>query len=268
MNKKMRIIPIVIVVSTIIGSILYFKILRKDTLNGSGIEGSGTIEVTEIEISSKIAGRIKSIPKEEGEKIRKGELAVKLEYDELNAQRNSVIANYRNASNNLKRVKKLFKQGAISKRDYDNVLTGYRVARARYNQINASIDNALIYSPINGIILERNLEIGEMAFPGTSVLTIADLTRTWIKIYINQTKLGHVKLGQKAEVFIDSFPDKAFKGKVVAISNKAEFTPKTIQTKDERVKLMFAIKISVSNPEMKLKPGMPADARILMENKK
>ncbi|MFC1669374.1 efflux RND transporter periplasmic adaptor subunit [Spirochaetota bacterium] len=268
MSKKQRIIPIVIVVLAIVVSVLYFEVFRKGSLGDSGIEGSGTIEVTEIEISSKMAGRIKSIPKEEGEKIKRGALAVKLEYDELSAQRNSVIANYRNASSNLTRVKKLFKQGAISKRDYDNALTAYRVAKARSKHINASIDNAVIYSPISGIVLERNLEIGEIAFPGTSIMTIADLTKAWIKIYINEKKLGHIQLGQKAEISVDSFEEKVFQGRVIAISNKAEFTPKTIQTKDERVKLMFAVKIAISNPKMLLKPGMPADARIIMEKQK
>ena len=268
MSKKQRIIPIVIVILAVTSSVLYFEVFRDGVWDDSKIEGSGTIEVTEIEISSKIAGRIMSIPKEEGENIKKGELAVKLEYDELSAQRNSVVANYKNASTNLSRVKKLFKQGAISKRDYDNALTAYRIARARYSQINASIDNAVIFSPISGIVLERNLEIGEMAFPGTSIMTIADLRKAWIRIYVSEKKLGHVQLGQKAEVFIDSFPDKAFRGKVIAISNKAEFTPKTIQTKDERVKLMFAVKININNKELKLKPGMPADARILLEKKK
>src|SRR4030042_2229125 len=143
----------------------------------------------------------------------------------------------------------------------------YRVAKAGYEQINAAIDNAVIASPIYGIVLEKSLEVGEIAFPGTPVLTVADLKDTWIRIYISELKLKQVKLGQKAVITIDS-SDKKYIGTVVSISNKAEFTPKTIQTKDERVKLMFAVKISVPNPDMALKPGMPADAYIETGEKK
>jgi HlyD family secretion protein len=117
-------------------------------------------------------------------------------------------------------------------------------------------------------VLAKNLEKGEMAFPGSAIITLADLSKPWIKIYVDEKKLVLIKLGQKAYVKVDSFPDKKFPGVVVLISNKAEFTPRTIQTKDERVKLMYAIKISVENPEMELKPGMPADAAILLENNK
>ena len=93
------------------------------------------------------------------------------------------------------------------------------------------------------------------------------MKRPWIKIYIDEKKLGFVKLGQKAYVQVDSFSGRKFPGEVVYISNKAEFTPRTIQTKDERVKLMYAVKIAIENPEMELKPGMPADATILLERK-
>jgi HlyD family secretion protein len=91
---------------------------------------------------------------------------------------------------------------------------------------------------------------------------LADLSRPWIKVYVPETKIGLVRIGDTAEISTDSFAGKKFKGKVVTISNKPEFTPKTIQTKEERVKLVFAVKVSLENSEDKLKPGMPADAVI------
>jgi HlyD family secretion protein len=161
----------------------------------------------------------------------------------------------------------LYKSGSVSKQALDNAETNYRMAKAGYNQISATILNAVIYSPINGTVLDTNLEVGEMAFPGTPILTLADLTRPWMYVYVNEVKLGHVKLGQKAMISVDSFPDKKFSGNVITISNKAEFTPKTIQTKEERVKLVFAVKIAIDNPDMSLKPGMPADAEIIIKEK-
>ncbi len=262
MNKK-KVIPIIIVAALLLGAILYFEVFRKMDSGSDKIEGSGTIEVTEVEISSKIAGRVLELPKQEGANIRKGELIVKLEYEELNAQKLSIQANYINAEKNMRRISELYKSGSVSKQNYDNAETAYRMAKAGYGQISATIENAVINSPINGTILDTNLEIGEMAFPGTAIVSVADLSRPWMYVYVNETKLGFVKLGQKAYVSVDSFPDKKFNAKVVAISNKAEFTPKTIQTKEERVKLVFAVKIAIENPDMSLKPGMPADAEIL-----
>jgi HlyD family secretion protein len=266
MNKK-KIIPIAVVAAAVTLSVLYFEVFRYIGKDGNRIEGSGTIEVTEVDISSKLAGRIINIARDEGEQVRHGEVLVRIAYEELDAQRLSVIANLNNAKKNMERVRDLYKSGSISKKDFDNMETMYRVAKAGYDQINAVIENAVIASPIDGVVLEKNLEIGEIAFPGTPVLTVADIKGTWIKIYVNEKQLNRVKLGQKAFVTIDS-SEKKFSGKVVSISNKAEFTPKTIQTKDERVKLMFAVKIAIPNPDMELKPGMPADAYIEAGEKK
>ncbi len=273
MNKeagmdKRKLIPIAVIVVALTISVLYFEVFRHIKTDGSRIEGSGTIEVTEIDIGSKLMGRIVSIAKDEGEAVTQGEVLVRIAYAELDAQRLSVIANLNNAKKNMERVRALYKSGSVSKKDFDNMEALYRTAKAGHEQINAAIDNAAIASPIDGVVLEKNLEIGEIAFPGTPVLTVADIEETWIKIYVNETEMGRVKLGQKAVVTVDSFPDKEFRGNVVSISNKAEFTPKTIQTKDERVKLMFAVKIAVPNPNQDLKPGMPADASIITGEKK
>jgi HlyD family secretion protein len=266
MNKK-KLIPIAVVVTVLVLSVLYFEVFRHIGEDGSRIEGSGTIEVTEVDISSKLAGRIISITRDEGEPVKHGEVLVRIAYEELDAQRLSIIANLNNAKKNMDRVRDLYKSGSVSKKDYDNMEMMYRVAKAGYDQINAVIDNAVIASPIDGVVLEKNLEVGEIAFPGTPVLTVADIKDTWIKIYVNEKQLNRVKLGQKAIATIDS-TEKKFMGKVVSISNKAEFTPKTIQTKDERVKLMFAVKIAITNPDMDLKPGMPADAYIVTGEKR
>ncbi len=267
LNKK-KIIPIGIVIAVITLSVLYFEVFRYIGRDDTRIEGSGTIEVTEVDISSKLAGRIISISRDEGEPVKQAEVLVRIAYDELDAQRLSVIANLNNAAKNMERVRELYRSGSVSKKDYDNIETAYRVAKASYDQINAAIDNAVLASPVDGVVLEKNLEIGEIAFPGTPVLTVADIRDTWIKIYVSEKQIGMVKLGQKAAVMIDSFPEREFAGKVVSISNKAEFTPKTIQTKDERVKLMFAVKIAVPNPDQLLKPGIPADAYIHTGEKK
>lgn len=267
MNKK-KFIPLIAAIAVIAGVTLYFEVYRNLEKNKNRIEGSGTIEVTEIEIAPKIAGRIKEIPPAEGDTVKQGDLLVRLEYEELSAQRLSAEAGLTNAEKNLKRARELYKTGSISKKDFDNAETAYRMAKANYDFITANIREAVIYAPIKGTVLERNLETGELAFPGSPVLTLADLTQPWINIYVQEKMIGLVKIGQTALISVDSFPDKEFKGRVVSISNKAEFTPKTIQTREERVKLVFAVKIALENRDNELKPGMPADAVIDLKEKR
>jgi HlyD family secretion protein len=262
MNRK-KLIPLALAVATIAGVTLYFEVLRHGGGNGPTIEGSGTIEYRNRR-GRQDRRKNHGLTRDEGDPVKEGDLLVKLAYQELDAQRLSALASVKNAETNLQRATELYRSGSVSKRDFDNAETAYRVARANYEYVTASIDQAVILSPINGVVLEKSREIGELAFPGTPILTLADLTRPWIKIYVQEKLIGRVKQGQKAFITVDSFPSKEFSGKVVAISNRAEFTPKTIQTREERVKLVFAVKIALENPDLSLKPGMPADASIFV----
>jgi HlyD family secretion protein len=106
--------------------------------------------------------------------------------------------------------------------------------------------------------------MGEVVNPGTSVLTLADLGNVWLKAYLPETDLTKVKWGQEVVVTTDLRPKKEYKGKISFISSQAEFTPKSIQTEKERVTLVYRIKVDIPNPDRELKPGMPADGRILL----
>jgi HlyD family secretion protein len=121
-----------------------------------------------------------------------------------------------------------------------------------------------IYTPIDGVVLVKAAEPGEVLAAGTTVVTIGDLEHPWLRAYINETDLGRVKLGQKVKLTTDSFPNKTYWGQVSYIASEAEFTPKQIQTKEERVKLVYRIKILVDNKEHELKNNMPVDAEILL----
>ncbi|MGB9596572.1 MAG: HlyD family secretion protein, partial [Candidatus Poribacteria bacterium] len=103
---------------------------------------------------------------------------------------------------------------------------------------------------------------GELVSLGTTIFVVADLSKVYLTIYVSESMLGKVKLGQTADVSIDSYPGKVFNGKVIHISPEAEFTPKNIQTKDERLKLVYGVKIEIENTENILKVGMPADAML------
>ncbi len=125
--------------------------------------------------------------------------------------------------------------------------------------------DTIIYAPASGVILRKNIEAGEMVSAGMPVYTIGDLENPWIRVYVKEDKLGLVRLGQKAEIKTDSYKDKTYEGVVTYISSEAEFTPKNVQTQEERVKLVFGMKVSVKNINDELKPGMPADVRIMLK---
>jgi len=121
-----------------------------------------------------------------------------------------------------------------------------------------------IVSPLDGVVLSKNIEPGEYVVPGTPIVTIADLEHTWVRAYVHETDLGRIKLGQKVKVATDTYPGKIYEGTLSFISSEAEFTPKSVQTEKERVKLVYRVKIDIHNPDGELKPGMPADAEILL----
>lgn len=136
-------------------------------------------------------------------------------------------------------------------------------AEASLNVINVQIDKLTVTSPISGVVASRHAEPGEIAQPGLPILSVTELDEVTLTAYIPERAIGLVKLGQEVQVSVDSYPDEYFSGAIVYIAPNALFTPKNIQLKDEREKMVFAVKISLANPEQKLKPGMPADARIL-----
>jgi len=145
-------------------------------------------------------------------------------------------------------------------------------ARARLDQAKQSLalaetrlGYATLRAPLPGVVLSENVEPGEYVVPGVPVVTIGDLVNTWVRAYVNETDLGRVKLGQPVCVTTDTYPDKVYAGKLTFIASEAEFTPKSVQTTEERVKLVYRVKIEIANPAMELKPGMPADAAIWVE---
>lgn len=119
-------------------------------------------------------------------------------------------------------------------------------------------------APFDGVVNVQQAEVGEIVVPGTPVLTLADLDHVWLRAYVNQSDLGRVRLGQEVSVSNDSDPNRRYQGRISFISDKAEFTPKSVETHAERVNLVYRIKIDVANPEHELVPGMPADARIAL----
>ena len=140
-------------------------------------------------------------------------------------------------------------------------------AQASLDVMKVQMSKTALISPISGIVAARYAEVGEIALPGAPILTITELDKVTLTAYVPESKIGLVKLGQKGLVSVDSYPGDSFSGEVVYISPQAQFTPRNVQLKEEREKMVFAVKIRLANPDQKLKPGMPADARIITNSR-
>jgi HlyD family secretion protein len=136
-------------------------------------------------------------------------------------------------------------------------------AQATVQQINAMLGNAVIHAPFDGVVTVKDREIGETVSPGAPVLTVTNLDDRWVRIYIPETRIGAVHLGEGATITADTYKGRVYRGAVSFIASEAEFTPKNVQTKDERVKLVYAVKVRItSDSTYDLKPGIPADVQL------
>lgn len=137
-------------------------------------------------------------------------------------------------------------------------------SRASIALIDSQLADTIVASPVDGVVLVKAADVGEVLAPGASILTVGDIDHPWLRGYVNETDLAKVKLGSIAKVKTDSYPGKTYNGRVTFIASEAEFTPKQIQTQQERVKLVYRIKIELDNPNHELKSNMPADAEIVL----
>lgn len=160
------------------------------------------------------------------------------------------------------------------KENYDQIVEGTRkeeiavrranlqLAQENLEKSRVNLSYTVLSAPVPGVLLVRQAELGEVASPGTPVVTIADVDHLWMRGYINETDLGRVRWDQPATVRTDTYPDKEYHGRVSFIASQAEFTPKSVETYKERVTLVYRVKIDLENPNHELKPGMPAEAAI------
>ena len=155
----------------------------------------------------------------------------------------------------------------IQRREQELVTRRAEIERSRASGalIDAQLADTIAYSPVDGVVLVKSADVGEVLGVGTTVVTVGDIDHPWLRGYVNETALGKVKVGAKARITTDSYPGKVYEGRVSFIASEAEFTPKQIQTQEERVKLVYRIKIELDNPRRELKSNMPADAQIVLD---
>ena len=178
---------------------------------------------------------------------------IRLGFENAQSKLNESEAALKQAKSNLKKID-------TTKKDIESAQAAIDLAKATLDQARIQLGYTKLIAPYSGIITSRNVEPGEVVSPGREVITMSDLSRVDLKIFVDETDIAKVKPGGKVEVKVDTFKDKVFTGWVSYVSPDAEFTPKIIQTKKERVKLVYLVKVSVPNPDYELKTGMPADA--------
>ncbi len=137
-----------------------------------------------------------------------------------------------------------------------------QLAEARLAQAVKAVADCTVLAPMDGVVTTRSRERGEIVSPGATLLTLSRLDEVWVSVYLPETHLPRVKLGQKAKVRVDG-DAKTYEGTVTFISSEAEFTPKNVQTPEERAKLVYRVKITLQNKDGVFKPGMPADAYLV-----
>ena len=272
----------IIVILAVLGIALYYAVTYAiKYIDRDKLYASGTIEAVEIEVASKVQGRVASFSVDEGDIVVKGDIIASLESDELSATLDQAIAIEKNAQikldNNKKtfdRAAKLKKKRMISDQEYDTIKGAYDSAFADLTRATAArklaqiaFNEGTIKAPISGTILTKVADTGDLMAPFSTVVTMADLSVLDIMLYVPETKYGKIMLKDYVYVTVDSYPEESFTGRVSNISNKAEFTPKNIQTKEERTTQVFGIKVKIPNSEDKLKPGMPADAIIYLNSR-
>ncbi|HQF42788.1 MAG TPA: efflux RND transporter periplasmic adaptor subunit [Ignavibacteriaceae bacterium] len=319
-----------LLLSIALSGILLISCNNNERLKSIG--ASGTIESTNIIVSSKTAGNILIMNFSEGNKVNSGDTVLIIDHEQLELQLHQAIAgkdaaqaqlnlmlkgareediiqaeqnlnqakvNFETAERDKNRMQKLYDSQSITQKQYEDAVARFELMSAQYKSaqenyskvkkifrpeeieqakanlnkaiagvelLNKNIRDCYVTSPINGFLVKTFIEPGETVTPMSSLFKVSDLDVVELVIYVSTEELAYVKLGQNAEVKIDSFKDKVYTGKVTYISPEAEFTPKNIQTKDERTKLVFAVKIKIPNDNYDLKPGMPSDATIKLQD--
>ena len=240
MNKKV-VLPLIIIAAA---SIAVYLLLLKN----SGFTYAGTVEATEVDLSSRLTGVIASVNVREGDKVSANEQLVNLSVDDVRVAAEAADSDY-------KRAVELLAAGSMNREAFDKLKFKWEDAEVRLAWSN-------IRSPLNGTVITRYHEPGEMVNPGTKLLTIADLKHPWAYVYVPQPMLSKISIGMQVNGFVQEDGNRAVTGKIEHVNDTAEFTPKNVQTRKERTRLVFGVKVVFINDDEFLKPGMTVEVKL------
>ncbi|MCX7987335.1 MAG: HlyD family efflux transporter periplasmic adaptor subunit [Bacteroidales bacterium] len=300
--KILKTLPVKNSIKILMVMFILGEILQSCKPKRSETDAYGNFESIEIMVSSEIQGKIIDFPIEEGQLLKKDEIAGYLDSVSLYYRKQQLVAQVQAAEarlfqvadqisvqeeqmdvldSEIKRIEGLVEEDAAPAKQLDDLKNQKRILRRQIRaterqkstisseirsllyqvaQVQDQLQKCAIKNPIEGTVLEKYAEVGELAIPGKPLYKIADLSVLRLKAYVSGKQLSEIKLGQKVKVYVDDKKEKerSYNGVITWIASEAEFTPKIIQTKEERVNLVYAIKIDVKNDGF-LKIGMPAE---------
>jgi HlyD family secretion protein len=250
-----RIIPILIVVVVLAGvGYLWWSNYGGGAVANSALGGSGTIEAQQIAITPQVSGRIIAAPAEEGAAVKTGDVLYQLDPSQLKLQVTSAKAGVSAAKSNYSHVKN---DSGSTRAERDAAKAQWEQAKVAQQMAELQVGYTTIKSPADGILSNIAQKAGENAAPGTTLAMLSQVQTLTVAIYVPDTRIGEVKIGQLGTLTTDS--TKSYNVKVSYISSQAEFTPASIETKDQRTKLVYQVKLDITDADSNLKPGMPAD---------
>lgn len=256
------------------GGAYYYQNYTKQ--NDHIIKLYGNIDIREVDLGFRVFGRLQKLNYEEGDRVKKGEELALLDkrpyLDVMHADKADVEQKklaYDNAGRVAIRKEQLLKskfasseetEDAQTKRDQN--LAALHVSEANLDTANTNLADTVIYSPADGMILSRVKEPGTVLNPGDIVYVLALDVPIWARVYISEKDLGRIYLGMKAKIYTDSNPTKPYDGQVGFISPVSEFTPKTVETEELRTKLVYRLRVIITNPDRLLRQGMPVTVEL------
>jgi len=311
--KKIAVLLLLLVIAG--GAFVVWKKLEKPALPPGFVVGNGRLEAIEVDVSTKMAGRIAEVTPKEGDSVSRNQVVAKLDMDELNAQLRAAdaqtaqarsaraeaaanLSRYESdvllARNTVERTRQLIAKGFISTALLDKDEAGYRsaesalssahsriheteaaieAAQAQSERIRTLLKDAGLTAPITGRVLYRLVEPGEVLGAGGKVLTLLNLEDVFMTVYLPSDQAGQLPIGSEAKIVLDARPDEVIPAKISFVSDRTQFTPKDVETRSEREKLMFRVKVKVdaewlASHQSLAKPGMPGVAYLRLDEAK
>jgi HlyD family secretion protein len=288
-------ILIITLLLILVASFIIYKSINPPELPPNLIAGTGRIDGDLIFLNAKYAGRIIELYVNDGDKIKKGQLVAVLKSEELEARleqvnksiestkssRDAAKLDYEQSIRDFNRIEALFKSELVSKSDYENAMLAMDTKKKRLDSLNeqikqlkaqkmeilAMLAEMKIYSPIDGVVIDRIAQPGMVVGDGGNILLIIEPKELYLKMFIDTIENGKVKIGDKAQIFLDAYPDMPIPARVVRIEERAEFTPKEVQIKSDRIQLMYAVHLKPVEYNPLIKLGLPAIGVISTDGK-
>jgi HlyD family secretion protein len=252
-RRRRPLIPVIILLAAVLAAGGYFWWRSVRSTEPTELSASGAVEARQYQVASVIAGRVTKVAVSEGDVVKQGQTLVVLDQAALKLQVDQAEQGVRAA------------KAALSNAKDEGTDADVSAARARLNQAEAAVDlakvqlgYATITAPHSGVVVTLTTNAGENAGPGRTLLTLSDPEDLFARVFVPETQIGNVKVGQQATATTDSATE-PYIGTISFVASEAEFTPTNVETKDQRTMLVFEVRVRISDTSGTLKPGMPVD---------